>query len=512
MEVLCGQCGKEIQVDDAQAGGLVECSRCHHQISVPRLDGQGVPEPASPTPPPDEAPGFADQARAAMDRKIRVVCGQCGRGLRVGVRMAGKQTHCPGCQASIQIPASEEDQKILEQLRKFEPVEAQPDEEAIIIEGLSELASAVVAATAPTEPQAETEAEVVADAVAVPVPIAEVPSPSSARVFLANRLRQKRRQRNAIMVAAIAVLAVGVIIVVVGLALRPDGPPLTHSGVPTPTPTPTEPPTPSPSPTATPSPTPSPAPTPSPTPSPTPKSLLCLTSLLQFKSDYFAIDGYWPAKPGHIFWLIKVSLDVQAGEVNLKTYGPDVVIEGTSDAGAVVVPSLGIKDISAVLPARAKAVELALRKGDKPFEPTFVFEVPETVTGGKIVLRGIDGIDLTPPTGPEPIQAKKLLGKYAEVLPRNLRPQLGDPVMAALQADTTGRVTVTGKEPEFQIDFPAAGVTGTAKHAGADMFTAKLTTADGQSLDCRLRVLYGGSTLVLFLSDQPFHQLTYQKK
>jgi DNA-directed RNA polymerase subunit RPC12/RpoP len=512
MDVLCGQCGHEIQVDDAQAGGFVSCPRCQHQISVPRLDGQGAPEPSSSPAPADEVPGFADQARAAMDRKIRIVCGQCGRGLRVGIRMAGKKTHCPACQGSIQVPVSEEDQKILEQLRKFEPVDVEPEEEAIIIEGMADPAAALAAASsvavpvAPVEPETEAETEPEVEAVAVPVPVAEIPTPSSARILLANRLRHRRRQRNAILVAAVVVLVVGGLIAVVAYALRPDGTPVTHSGVPTPTPTPAQRPTPSPSPTATPSATPSPTPTPSPT------SLVCLSSVLQIKSDYFAIDGYWPAKPGCVYWLVRVSLDVQSGEMNLKSYGQDVVIEGTSDAGKVIIPSLGIQDTGAVLPARARMTELALRKADKPIESTFVFEVPETVTGGKIVLRGIDQIDLTPPPGPQPVQAKNLLGKFVEVPPRNLRPQLGDPVMAALQSDSNGRMTVTGKDPEFQIAFPSAGVTGTAKYAGREMFTAKLATADGQSLDCRLRALNGGSTLVLYLSDQPFHQLTYQRR
>lgn len=479
MEVLCGQCGRELQVDDAQAGTHVICPHCSHPIRVPRLDGQGSPGPALPH---DEADGFADQARAAMDRKVRIVCGKCGRGLSVGIRMAGKKTHCPACQASIQVPATEEEQRILEHLRRLEPAEG--EDEAIVIEAPPE-------ATEPPPPEPQPEFR---------------NSPAIA-------LMRRRIRRDALLLAAIVVLALGAVIaVVVALSSRHGETPPTHAGVPIPTPSPTAtPPTPSPSPTPTPSPTPNPNPSPTAPTSPA-NELICLTSVDSVRADYFAIDGYYPAKPGYVYWLVAVSLGVQSGQADLKTAGPDVVIEASGDAGKAVVPSLGLRDTAATLPVRAKPAVLSLRKQDKPFEATFVFEVPENLAAGKIVLRGVDEIDLPAPHRPALALPRNLLGKFVEAPPRNLKPQLRDPVMAAIQADTAGRLIVTGREPDFQVSIPSAGITGTARYTSGDLFAAKLTTADGQSLDCRIRALGDGSQLVLYLSDEPFHQVTYQRR
>lgn len=113
MQVVCNQCGKAIAVQLSPGPTHATCSRCGARTAAPSVD-DFEPRPTQPARKSvlieleDSDDGFAGQARNAMDRQMRVLCGACRRGLWVGVRMAGKQVRCPACKAVIRIPATEE--------------------------------------------------------------------------------------------------------------------------------------------------------------------------------------------------------------------------------------------------------------------------------------------------------------------------------------------------------------------------------------------------------------------
>ena len=113
MQVLCGQCGYTIKIEDEDVGTDVLCPKCEHEIAVPRfdeidedvddLDDSAIYDLE------DEEEGFADQVKEAMSRKVQVVCGSCNRGLSVRSRLSGKNARCPACGVKIRIPFPDEE-------------------------------------------------------------------------------------------------------------------------------------------------------------------------------------------------------------------------------------------------------------------------------------------------------------------------------------------------------------------------------------------------------------------
>ncbi len=98
--------------------------------------------------------------------------------------------------------------------------------------------------------------------------------------------------------------------------------------------------------------------------------------------------------------------------------------------------------------------------------------------------------------------------------PRNLQPLLRNPVMAALQSVANHTLQIrpgSAAADSFEVAFPDAGVSGSAKPLRPGLYEANLTAA-GQQLACKFRLDSDGKRLILYLTDEPFHQITYQKK
>jgi hypothetical protein len=58
---------------------------------------------------------------------------------------------------------------------------------------------------------------------------------------------------------------------------------------------------------------------------------------------------------------------------------------------------------------------------------------------------------------------------------------------------------------------PSAGVSGTGKFVSPGLYEVHLNS-QGKSLACKLRLAQQGSIVILYLSDEPFRQMTYQRK
>lgn len=210
MEILCGQCGKTLMVDDASAGRVIRCPHCRRRIQVHPPGGPAADQRAA-GPDDQDIPGFAEQAKAAMERKIRVVCGNCGRGLIVPARMAGRQTQCPACESAIQIPVQDEETQILERL-KLAPETV--DQESVFVPEPH------------TPPDSQAQPEPRKPHKHKP-PAAPGESAQPAEIEQAIRKLKSRRLRDAILLAVVIVLAVAALAGVVYLFshMPPESPP-----------------------------------------------------------------------------------------------------------------------------------------------------------------------------------------------------------------------------------------------------------------------------------------------
>ena len=100
MQVVCGQCRQTLEVDEQLAVGSVVCPHCEHRIPIAASQGPAGPGDGDDA----QGEGFAAAAQEAMLRKIRVVCGSCGKSLLVAPRLSGKTRPCPACTKPIRIP------------------------------------------------------------------------------------------------------------------------------------------------------------------------------------------------------------------------------------------------------------------------------------------------------------------------------------------------------------------------------------------------------------------------
>lgn len=467
MQVLCGQCGKTIDVDDDQAGAAIACPECQHEIAVPRFDEDIEAEPDledSVYDLPAEDEGFADQAKEAMARKVQVVCGSCNRNLSVSARLSGKNARCPACGVKIRIPFPDEGEEEAE-LEHVTAAESEKTEQLDL---------------------ASPEAEFARSQAPAPRKIAPKATGPSKTFWL-----------------GLGVAAAALIVVSVLVSSYVFGPGETH-----------------PDPgdgsgntqlggsqgTAKPPVKPAPVKTrpavtiPKPVAKPT-------VAVIAEAFDDFAGNGYRPARLGQTYW--HITAEVKAGQQPLvfRTFGPDVTVT----VAGIPISSLGTlpEDMAPPIPGHKRTVALAAEEDPQKF--TFVFEVPVATTTGTFKLGDAAGIAVKASRSAHPPPAGKLAGLYREKPPRNLKPLLRDPVMRALQATPDQKIYIHSRAGgQFQVAIPAAGVLGTAKPALAGVYETVLRYEDSR-LPCKLRSCGDGDRLILYLSDQPFHQITYNR-
>lgn len=544
MQVLCGQCGRTIDTDDLSAGSSIACAHCGRKIIVPAMDASAAVADAV------SEEGFADAARAAMERKIRVICGKCGRGLVASTRFAGKQVTCPACQAEIHIPSpSEEEERLLDEfiggengaaVDVFEPqviaegnVSTPEDDEVPVLTESMEVTEetpkplAVVSAPAfpgahaqpsmGNEPTTPVQEKQPADLLTPNAPPAKASSEDSSFDGTRTADIPVAGGKKTLLLVAIPV----VLLLVCGAAWfflksgTADSPPsdaaITPTAQPTPAPTKVA--------MATPSPVPTPALTPTAAPTPVvPSGPPVIMTLMGTKLDFFTADGFYPARPGMIYWLLTVGLDVHAKKVRLATFGDDVTLlvpkDGDTDAAAGQperdkYASLGLQPKDQALPVRAVKKDLSLKEGEQA-TLTFVFEVPENTRSGILVLRGIDQVEITAVMPLPEVPAGALAGTFVEDPPRNLQVASDDPFIRAVQELPNGTVQAKARAQSVAISLPGTGIAGTAKFVSPGLYQADLKK-DEHALRGHIRMI-SSTQMIVYFSDKPFSQMTYRKK
>jgi DNA-directed RNA polymerase subunit RPC12/RpoP len=534
MRVLCGQCGQLNELEDDYAEATVTCARCGHVVPVPRMANGQAGEPGeAPADRPAEAagqteePGFAEQARQSPARKIPVTCPHCGKTVHVSARVAGRKGRCKECDHPLDIPYPDDLEEFeLPALYKGDaehetgldlvppPEAAEPAVERSQreVEPAIDLAPQPDLSPGPVEHDLAELAALhpAADLAALDRELSRVqPVRSEGTGQLASAVQDfheekhaarpreakgPRRLRWLLLLLAAAAVVVLPLSVVVPLLTRddpnsdlagrpPGGEPNTAPVRPIVTPATTQ--------AATRS-----------QPAPKPRTPTC--EVLAAASAPFLADGYFPAPARSLYWRIAARISAGKEPISFQTFGNDVRLVFGNERFASLGEPAGN---SGIFPARSRRSTVSLQAHEAR-KVTFLFEVPVELFRGRFFIRGVTYEDIALPVPREPLAVSGLAGTYKEAAPRNLKPMLRDPVMAAIQATPRQRLVVSPEAEGIRVTLPAARVTGAGKQVAPGLFRMPLKHRQ-HSLDASVRFVEGGRRAILYLADRPFHQLTY---
>jgi len=502
VEVLCGGCGKLLFVPDGAAGGRTRCPKCGRQIRLPETDAVAAPAPPSPGEDGERelADEFLTRARLALKKKLLVDCPRCGQRLTVAQHLCGQVTRCPACGGQVRIPSLDGYEGALE----AEKILANAEGPAESLD-IAELASVVVAQR---EPAAE------------PAPI-EATNPAAGRAS-PRPARGRPTDGRGVFVVALAAALAGVGGYLLGYWFGRRNPP---AGGPRPRQVsaevsePSEPPRPGPTPPAGPATEPG-APTAAsgpaePTVLVTPAQQSPEVAILSSRLTVLGGGGWVPAP------LKKAYLGLR---VRIVAPNEDAEFDTASGAVVLVTPKgvfrpEGVDAGGAGFPMAARHAKLAVPAGTCCVV-TFVFLVPENLTGGELRVAGLGkaSVPLLPAT-PAP-GAAAIVGTWEEAR-RRLKVAFDDPfhehlrdgprqtVVIVEAGPATARSAVTSNR--FEVRMDPGGISGLARPAGVGTCQAVLRWR-AEFRNCWLRLNEDGSKLILYLSEKPYHQIIYERQ
>ncbi|MDY6914195.1 MAG: hypothetical protein SVT52_07060 [Planctomycetota bacterium] len=475
MQVVCGQCGYRLKLDELKDDQGLRCPECGADISVPATDaaaqteGQIKPDETSLG---DKDAGFAEQAMRAMASKISITCGSCGKQLAVELRLAGRKRRCPACGNQIRIPYPEDDGEKPPTTPTTKT--QQPDDESSTARRRATV-RLILAACAAT----------------VVIVLVTAAGLKVARLFTGSGTPDKA-----------------------GTEQAPATPPATqNSDRPDETPTikpaaPMEPVAPTVQKGAEKTPD-----------GQQPKTDLTHTiKILSTVAEAFATGNIFPAGPGRLYWKLTVEIKAGARPLRFRNYGEDVLLMVHGQR----ILSLGAPGGDGFLPTRSEKRTITLGRGEST-RRTFLFELPQFVRNGELRIRDTAAVKVGPVSLPKLADAPVLEGEFNEIQPRYLKPMLRNPVMAAIQAAFGHSLIIRRRKASpaelaegkqgggLDVSIPAAMVTGQARSVGGGLYEAVLYHGQ-KSLNCKIRLVDSAQRLVLYLSDRPFHQLSYVRK
>ncbi len=485
MQVLCGKCGRGVDVGNAAAGTAAVCPHCGAQLVVPSMDpGDSLAGVSR-----DEV-GFAELSKRELSGTIDVGCSKCRRVFIVSVEFAGRRAKCPACGTIVQVPIldgggrQDADSSIFSKEIQF--ADARP-------------AAAAPLPSAPAPPVDEALPPLVVDE---PPPAAEVLSavsgPRAAGRRRKQRVNSSQLVKFAVIVGMVIVGAAAIILVREVINMRRGGQPeaadeawgeggLAESP---PVGEPEAPPV-----------------QPVQQPERTSNGSSVEAGVIGMQVDVFAGNGYAPARADMEYW--KCDMMIAAGDspvVLVTEIGWAVLTAGQNQGRLVAIRPLGNG-------LRIDAKTVIIPPGTRR-DVTFVFEMPTgvaaSVSDARLTITDVGAYYV--PVSKVAIPAESaVFGTFVEMQPRNLKPVLADPIMAAIQRSPRQQISITktGEDGGLAVSLPDANITGTGTPDGEGNYALELT--DGRdSLSCRLRVLTGGRVM-LYLADEPFHQMTFGK-
>ena len=535
MRILCGQCGRTLDVDES-AGDRVPCSHCGHEIDLTGLFDESpaeIDESIDLSAGQEDTEGFAAQARKAMERKVRIECGSCQRGLWVSTRLTGKRVRCPGCGKNIRIPSldelNDEDEFKMLGLRlaarmggedvaslEVDPALGDPElEQAQADAEMLDAGSPVDPAkrATPGKPHARPTGRPAGPG--QPMTSREAVSGAASNVRYAAPTAsepESRKSRLPLLLVALAGVIAAVLIAVIlsgGLEPRlpsdPPGPSGRGTQAGTGQPGTGDGPNGGEKPVAT-QPTTGVA-----TTSPTPPQVVQASASVSGQSfAVFGTGGYLPAPPGQVYWDVTVQLTAGDEPVDLRIPNRQIAAISAGQSYACLgVPGVD-EGPAELLPRAARRASWTLQPRQVG-QATLRFLIPDHLRLVTLKLGAADDLSVVVDYQPPQHPAGAIAGTFAEAEPRNLAPVLAQPVMAALQNAYAHEMTVTPDGEAFTVVISAAKVTGTLRADPDGTWTGTLRAAETE-LPVRLRLLADGDTVLLYLADQPYRQLTYRRK
>ncbi len=471
VHVKCGGCGKELDLVPRYAGERIRCPGCAAPIDVPEMPsesfevpelgeelGEALPpgdaEPADETPPEPVVPDVAAEGVAALEN-IRVICGNCSKRLSVAPELAGQVGLCPACGKPIRIPYPQVEEDFrLDQLAQ--------EHESVLDLDIAELSRKRF--------EARTRAAHEPDALE--------------QLGLA---RWRKPVLWALAGAAALLLAAAVVIFwpAGGTPDEPEAPDAPGDGA-----------------TAAVVP---PTPTLKPETRPEPVKMPPALFVPGIRATLLLGPGYRAAGPESVYWRVRLRLVAGDEPVRFNAWGPGVALE----AGGKAYPALGIAPRGGTLPPEPLQRIVGLKPGQK-ITLDLLFLAPAGLGESTLRIAGLPEYDLDPLRASGDAEPAKLAGAWTEAPPRNLRPMLRNPVMAAIQQAVGNRLITRAGEQAFDVELPEAKVSGRARPLGDGLYAAVLERGDNV-LDAKLRLFNGGTELLLYLSDRPFHQLRFER-
>jgi len=493
MQVLCGKCGRGVDVGDAATGEKVVCPHCRASLTVPRLDPGDTMAGAD-----GEEMGFAELSRRELRGTVEIGCNQCRRVFVVSAEFAGQRAKCPACGHVVRVP-------VFDEATPGQPLMAEDDtsvfSEDMDFTGVGKAVSPPAAPAPPADgppvlpaPPDEPLPPLGHEA---PPPAADVLASVSAPQPVGGRRRQRTGGDRLMKYGAVAgMLLLGAVSaflvhkIVDSLRPRPQREAYTGPAETAPT-----------HPAAADQPQVQPA---DPLAPPTSAGEPVEVDVLDVTVDVFAGDGYMPAAVGKEYWKCLVAF--QAGDSDIVLGRGDQ--QATLSAGDINGRLVAIRHDRSGMQATAAPVVIP---AETRREVTFVFEMPAGSTASvssarlKVADAGIHHLFVRKAAIPADYA---VFGTFEEIPPRNLRPLLRDPIMAAIQAAPGQRIVITADgDGGLDVALPVASLSGTGQPDSPGAY--RLTLTDGRdTLHCRLRVL-ADERLLLYLADEPFHQMTF---
>ncbi|MBN1943096.1 MAG: hypothetical protein JW849_07355 [Phycisphaerae bacterium] len=457
MQIKCGQCGTLHDLERIEGMESVRCAHCGHAIDYLDMAAESTgPATVCEGRFDNDADGFAQQARQALRERMLVVCTHCGGRIRVAKRLAGQVIHCTSCSKELRVPeAVAEDQVDISYLISPGDVVMGQDPHAVIGWRARAARRRQWASKQRIQLAMKVLAAVVLAALIGSVVWHGAKSSSPEKDYLSREpLSPETYESPSAHVANVAPPDVPNASAAVTSPEAPTGPGATLVGEPA--------------------------------------------------WSVFASGKYYPAPPGRRYCTISVRL--QSPDEKPLRFAPAEAAKLV--LGNVTHACLGEPVENAQLPVRCRQRTIELPAAHHA-TVRLLFDLPEAAGRGTLHLDGLGelAVALAAPAGAKASPA----GRFVEAPPRNLKVLLSDPVMAVIQSAAQQELRIRKSGNVFDVRIDEAEVIGQARPAGGDVYTVTLRHGP-HSIEGALRLLPDGRQIVLYLSNAPMHQITYQRK
>jgi len=235
--------------------------------------------------------------------------------------------------------------------------------------------------------------------------------------------------------------------------------------------------------------------------SPPPSASGATLAIAQARRDVFLANGYNAAPLGR--WHLKLRVEIQAGRQAVTLSPTTVTLTGGAGGPAVC---RGFEPPVGRLPAGPVITPQTLEPGKKQ-SFTLVFDVPRTFDSGRLEWPDVGeaGVMLSPESG-------RWEGQWSERPPRNLRPLPADPAQALLQQTAGLQLTVYRQGEQYDVQLLPLNLRAQASRTPQGDLHVEFRLDNHPPVPVTLRLADGGRTLVLYVVDAPFGQITFGRQ